>query len=353
MKKQGILESEFVNDCHLGLPVRVAGSPVCKHRSVSSFAAMNFAVNSTCRDFWSLEVISSRSSSRSSSRRKSLQLILQPTLTGDQKSFHRRRIQGNGDICGGKEPPVLLPEYHFVEELLSQWRSKGLTVSIQCARCYIRSKEYAGKHDPATATFQCVGCSAEMSILDGGPVAVKHWIQGKRTRQIWRCYQCQYPSCHLCGKQPVHAVPHNAIVDGHYYCEECRYPSCLCGKRRENPGGKHRFKPYTCLRCAELLPQDTKKKDVGRKEQEEEKRHCHCCKEECLASQAALRATNYYCQTCLDETFTCGGPQCGQAFTRGDGQFLVRDLAELRNPKHTRKHVFCKTCRAKRSRKEK
>ena len=58
-----------------------------------------------------------------------------------------------------------------------------------------------------------------------------------------------------CSQRPLHAVPHNAFVDGKYYCEDCRYPPCKgldqegCGKRRDNPGGKHRFKDYVCPEC--------------------------------------------------------------------------------------------------------
>ena len=46
------------------------------------------------------------------------------------------------------------------------------------------------------------------------------------------------------------------MVQGKYYCEVCRYPPCkairdgkVCGNRRENPGGKHRFKEYICPSC--------------------------------------------------------------------------------------------------------
>ena len=67
--KQGIVESDFVNDCHVEF----------SDGSVRSFAAMNCAVNSTCRVFWCLGVVSSRSSGRSRSRRKPLQLILKAT----------------------------------------------------------------------------------------------------------------------------------------------------------------------------------------------------------------------------------------------------------------------------------
>ena len=88
-----------------------------------------------------------------------------------------------------------------------------------------------------------------------GPAAVKQWKNKVRRQDVWRCYECQYPKCVKCaasGKdtRPMYAVPHNALVDGQYYCLDCRYPPCKCGARRQNPGGRNRFKEYTCDRCA-------------------------------------------------------------------------------------------------------
>ena len=153
-------------------------------------------------------------------------------------------IQCNGVGC------KQLPEYHFLEEHLNQWKNKGTTVALQCARCYVRSKDFVGKKDPRTATFTCVGCDAKKPFVDGAPVTIKLWIQGKRQHETRRCFECQYPSCTKCQQRPLHAVPHNAMIDGKYFCETCRYPPCqnirngaVCGKRRVNAGGKHKFKP--------------------------------------------------------------------------------------------------------------
>ena len=90
-------------------------------------------------------------------------------------------------------------------------------------------------------------------------VTIKEWLaDGSKKAQRWRCYACEYPSCNQCSSRPVHAVPHNAMVQGRYYCESCRYPPCkairngkVCGNRRDNYGGKHRFKEYICPSCRE------------------------------------------------------------------------------------------------------
>jgi len=77
-------------------------------------------------------------------------------------------------------------------------------------------------------------------------------------------FSCQYPACTECQKLPTHAVPHNAMVNGKYYCDDCRYPPCqqkivdrVCGNRRQHRGGYNRFKPYICPQCLERKKQTT------------------------------------------------------------------------------------------------
>ena len=59
-------------------------------------------------------------------------------------------------------------------------------------------------------------------------------------------------------ERPLYPVSHNALVEGQYYCTEHRYPPCSgCGKRRPDPGTKHRFQAYFCTECqkhAEKVP---------------------------------------------------------------------------------------------------
>jgi hypothetical protein len=165
-----------------------------------------------------------------------------PVTKSEGQSFHCY-----GVLCQGQSRPA----YHFIDAMLTEWRIKGTTVNLQCVRCFVRSPDYSGKKNLRTATFSCVGCETKKPIMDGGPVTIKDWIHGRRNNHRWRCFECQYPSCTKCQKQPLHAVPHNAMVDGKYYCEGCRYPPCACGSRRGKFGGQNRFKPYTCPECVE------------------------------------------------------------------------------------------------------
>ena len=138
-----------------------------------------------------------------------------------------------------------LPAYQFVDAMLAEWEEKQTLLEAQCARCVVQRKEHAEKE-----AAECHGCHETKCITRFGPMAVKDWLTHTRTSNRWRCYDCQYPACVLCAARPLHAIPHNGLLDGKYYCEECRYPPCKCGKRRENPGGKQRFLSYTCEECA-------------------------------------------------------------------------------------------------------
>ena len=117
------------------------------------------------------------------------------------------------------------------------------------ASLHVRSAQCKGMEEATQSRFPCVLCKEMKSLIDFSPVAIKQWLKKVHHEEVWRCYDCQYPECHECSARPAHATPHNAVVDGRYYCETCRYPSCKqvidgkpCGNRQENPGGKHRLK---------------------------------------------------------------------------------------------------------------
>ena len=63
-------------------------------------------------------------------------------------------------------------------------------------------------------------------------------------------------------------------------------------------------------------------------------------------SDTEPQGSHYYCRTCLDEEFICGGPQgCEQKYKRRDRQFDWSHLKELKDPNKKRKKVFCAKCR--------
>ena len=163
------------------------------------------------------------------------------------------------------------------------------------------------------------------------------------------------------------------------YCsDECRYPKCngfapngkACQKERTSSRAYNGNKPrwdqqneWYCHRCRDISQpaspaspakkQKTPTVEEGSLEtrnchegESVESRNCHLCKKSWLASDTEQQGTQYYCRTCLDEEFTCGGPKgCGDNYKRRDGQFDWSHLKEFKNQNKKRKSVLCKKCR--------
>ena len=112
--------------------------------------------------------------------------------------------------------------------------------------------------DVHVCTCACVSAT-RMSCM-----FVKEWLAGGRRRKTWRCYECQFPVCagSGCGKRPLHAIPHNALIDGEYFCERCKYPACgKCGQKQQYIDSKRRFMDYICAGCldAGMAPREKQK----------------------------------------------------------------------------------------------
>ena len=104
----------------------------------------------------------------------------------------------------------------------------------------------------------CQTCKETKHVSCFSPLELKHWLAGERKQHTWSCYDCQFPPCCMCegDQRPLDAVPHNARIDGKYYCKTHRYPPCQgCGQERPEGslGGTTRrdalFKPWTCPGC--------------------------------------------------------------------------------------------------------
>ena len=226
-----------------------------------------------------------------------------------------------------------MPEYHFLDATLQQWRDQPSALSLLCARCFVRSSHFEDERNIKKATFTCCACETNQPILDGGPVTVKDWMQQKRNQLRWRCYECQYPPCQQCGNRPLHGLSHNSLVDGKYYCEECRYPSCSalvdgqpCGNKRRNPGSNHRFQPYTCPTCIGAA-----------KSAKAEGHQCNVCKKVFAPSDLVSKANNFVCNACTEEMFPC--KSC-KALER----FVAAHIGDFKNPKSTRRTLECVSC---------
>ncbi len=175
-------------------------------------------------------------------------LSQEPLYCLSRQGLKRKALNDSELIFCNGECQRELPEYHFVEAMIVDWRAQQSLLSAKCARCIVRAKKV-----DETTRFVCQTCGEEKHISCFSSVELKEWLTGQSTSKRWSCYDCQYPPCCLCAGEearPLHAIKHNALLDGKYYCFDHRYPPCtFCGRRRVNPGSNHRFRAYTCSEC--------------------------------------------------------------------------------------------------------
>ena len=150
-------------------------------------------------------------------------------------------VRCNGECQQG------LPDYYFVDLMIVEARKVESSIALKCARCMLKEKDV-----DKTQKHACERCGKSKHVSEYGPIVAKEWLGQKRSNRLrWKCYDCQYPSCVKCHTRTLYAIPHNALIDGHYYCMTCRYPPCKkCGAHRPDPGSKQRFKEYVCDNCA-------------------------------------------------------------------------------------------------------
>ena len=138
-----------------------------------------------------------------------------------------------------------VPEYHFVEHMLVEWRAAELLISAKCTRCVVQGMD-------TTAELLCQTCEQTKHVSSFSPVALKQWLVGLRRAYLWTCYDCQCLACCLCAAEnrPLHAIKHNALIDGRYDCLDHRYPLCEgCGAQRPYTSTKNMFKSWKCSEC--------------------------------------------------------------------------------------------------------
>ena len=142
-----------------------------------------------------------------------------------------------------------LPEYHFVEKMLVDWRAQDVMLSARCARCVVKDR-----NEEESTQLLCQTCGKTKHVTCFAPVALKQWMAGIRRAEVWSCYDCQFPPCCLCedDNRQLHAINHNALINGKWYCADHRYPPCeRCGKKRSDRevNTKVRFKAWLCTEC--------------------------------------------------------------------------------------------------------
>ena len=122
------------------------------------------------------------------------------------------------------------PDYQFLEEeLVAVMAGTEQPQQRMCVHCYMQDRKDLSE----AKVYKCNTCEERKHLRDFSPFDQKEWLKGVRYYYRWVCYECRFPQCETCKKRPLHAVKHNAYIDGKYYCIRCKYPECAggCGKR--------------------------------------------------------------------------------------------------------------------------
>ena len=112
-----------------------------------------------------------------------------------------------------------LPDWHFVEHMLQEWKNKESPLDIQCARCCVAREALALVH-------KCIKCQRDKHISEFSPYAAKDWLGQQREKCRYYCMDCVLPECFQCKKRAPFPRSYKKILgdDGEYheYCPNCR-----------------------------------------------------------------------------------------------------------------------------------
>ena len=225
-----------------------------------------------------------------------------------------------------------LPDYHYVDTMLLEWQTKDAPLAARCARCVIKAKD---KEAVEGTDYACTLCHVEKNIVEFSPVAIKEWMGQKFNTQRWKCYDCQYPACAMCETEnrPIHAIPHNALIDGKYYCADHRNPPCTgCGKQRLGKNTDQRFKQYTCKECVA-----SSRKSATSEILETQARECEECLKEMPLNSFRRDSDGVTMKRCKE----CEHPLCASCGT----QHPREKDAIPRSRKEIDASYICDTCK--------
>ena len=122
------------------------------------------------------------------------------------------------EYCNGR-CQQRLPDWHFVEHMLQDWKNRESPLEIQCARCCVAREALALVH-------KCIKCQRDKHIFEFSPYAAKDWLGKQVDKSRYLCVDCVLPECFKCKKRapfPKHYVKIKGD-DGEYHdcCPQCR-----------------------------------------------------------------------------------------------------------------------------------
>ena len=134
-----------------------------------------------------------------------------------KKGRHARDDSAEMIFCNGACQRYL-PELHFIDTKLTDWKASDMLIQAKCARRVVRDMKPDDSYQ-----YTCRTCKSVKHITCFSAIHMKQWFDSQRTHtEAWACYECQYPACCMCltDNRPLFPISHNALVDGKYYCME-------------------------------------------------------------------------------------------------------------------------------------
>ena len=109
--------------------------------------------------------------------------VLCLACTGAATTRHdAEMVECHGHLCDGRQ----LPEYHFVESLLTAWRAKNIVTGVRCARCWVQDTRCERKDEATSVKKTCVSCQKDKPMTEFAPIAIKEWLGKVRNAERWR-----------------------------------------------------------------------------------------------------------------------------------------------------------------------
>ena len=75
----------------------------------------------------------------------------------------------------------MLPENHFIQKMMTEWRGKHTLLEAKCARCVVKSREGIEKE-----IYTCNGCEKKKCITEFAPIAVRQWAEDEHRTNTYQ-----------------------------------------------------------------------------------------------------------------------------------------------------------------------
>ena len=122
------------------------------------------------------------------------------------------------EYCNGRCQTKLF-DWHFVDHMLHDWKTRQSQLEIQCARCIVVQEIPASMQT-------CVRCHRETSMSDFSPYAAKDRLGQQLEKSRYHLMDCVLPECFRFKTRAPFPKNYVKVLgevgEYHDYCQRCR-----------------------------------------------------------------------------------------------------------------------------------